>query len=169
MYEYIYGYPQDLHKSKATIAALTASLSFQQSRHAPQSVEMGGGGGVQERNAGGRKQVAEKKSEEGHGVLTPVPFDSSGVLQCVEVCCSVLKCVGSFCNRGLTRECVLTSFLCDCLNLLWCVAVCCSILFCVAACYIQHGAVCCNVLECVADEELIVPLRQRYIDTRNRY
>jgi len=50
------------------------------------------------------------------------------VLQCVEVCCSVLQCVAV---------------------LLQCVAVCCSVLQCVAVCYsvLQY---CCSVLQCVA-------------------
>jgi len=78
------------------------------------------------------------------------------VLQCVAVCCSVLRCipVSSCSNCNIVKR-----------HLLQCVAVCCSVLQCVAVCRIvlqclpvptptlSHRAcvaVCCSVLQCVA-------------------
>jgi len=83
------------------------------------------------------------------GFLKNLEFEvlgSGSVLQCVAVCCSMLRCVARY---GLC--------------MVWCVAVCCGVFHCVAVCFIvlqsvvgesprvlQCGAVCCSELQCVA-------------------
>jgi len=63
--------------------------------------------------------------------------ESSGVLQCVAVCCSVLQCVAACCNAlqcFATRKQAQNLRLQVCCSVLQCVAVCCSVLQCVTVC-----------------------------------
>jgi len=80
---------------------------------------------------------------DGHGV--------SSMLQCVAMCCSVLKthvmryiacALVTFDGRGVSgvfNMCCVA----ECCSVLQCVAVCCSVMQCVA--------VCCSALQCVAE------------------
>jgi len=65
-------------------------------------------------------------------------------LQCVAVCCSVLKCVAVCCRvlQCVTVCCSVLPRVAVCYRVFLCAAVCCSVLQCVA--------VCCSVLQCVA-------------------
>jgi len=72
-------------------------------------------------------------------LISIVGLNPKNMLQCVEVCCSVLQC----CNRTAfsDRPPILISVVgVNPKNILQCVAVCCSVLQCVA--------VCCSVLQC---------------------
>jgi len=71
-------------------------------------------------------------------------LSSCSVLQCVAVCCSVLRCVNTEACRGraLSSSCSVLQCVAVCCNVPQCVAVCCSVLQCVA------GR--CRVLQCVA-------------------
>ena len=73
-----------------------------------------------------------------------------GVLQCVAVCCSVLKCVAV--NSYNTASTSTFTIYQVCCSVLQCVAVCCSALQSVAACcsVLQCVTECCSVLQCVA-------------------
>jgi len=70
------------------------------------------------------------------------------VLQCVEVCCSVLQCAAmcweQFPNPYAYRLRASSSE--EAKN----VAVCCSVLQCATVCCSKNVAVCCSVLQCVA-------------------
>jgi len=77
-------------------------------------------------------------------------------LQCVAVCCSVLRRVYLQTDahfpesQGIIQiEVCCSTLLC---SVLQCVAVCCSVLQCVAVCcsVLQCVAVCCSVLQCAA-------------------
>jgi len=70
---------------------------------------------------------------------------TSGVLQCVTVCCRVLQCVAVRCLSRQRAELLQN-------GVLQCVAGCCSVLQGVAGCcsVLQCVAVCCSVLQCVA-------------------
>ena len=89
------------------------------------------------------------------------------VLQCVAVCCGVLRCVwsSSLMIADLDSMHVHSCAWCVavCCSTLQCVVMCCGLLRCVAVCYsvLQHGwyargcmhvhsCVCCGVLQCVA-------------------
>ena len=64
------------------------------------------------------------------------------MLQCVEVCCRVLRCFSSFDIIGVLQA------VADVDNgMLQCVAECCSVL--------QCAAVCCSVLQCVTSERMV--------------
>ena len=97
-----------------------------------------------------RKQLGPLRTSLQSKDICPVVYVSAW--QCVEVRCSVLKCVAVYrsvfqilfvdlCRAELCVSCV---FLC------W--AVCCSVLQCAAVCrsVLQCVAVCCSVLQCVA-------------------
>jgi len=64
------------------------------------------------------------------------------VLQCVELCCSVLQYAAVYFPLGPMRELQHVS-------VLQCVAVCCSVLQCVSI-LLRCVALCCRVLRCVA-------------------
>ena len=91
------------------------------------------------------------------------------VLRCAAVCCGVLqsiglydtqcvpKCVGSWlltirCRASRGIMCSVLQCVAVCCSVLQCVAVCCSVLQCAAVCcsVLQCVAVCCSVLQCVA-------------------
>ena len=70
------------------------------------------------------------------------------MVQCVEACCGVLKCVAVH-KDGQPCFDWLVAFI---WNVLQCVAVCCGVLQCVAVCcsVLRCVEVCCSVLRCVA-------------------
>ena len=89
---------------------------------------------------------------------------SSGVLQCVAVCCIALKCVSGFAPTSAFKWCVQV-----CFSVFQCVAVCCSVSQHMPQCLsrgvlhdvavwssvVQCDAVCCSVLQYVSAYAII--------------
>jgi len=80
--------------------------------------------------------------------------NTSAMLQCVAVCCSVLQCAAVCCSvlQCVAVCCSVLQCAAVCCSVLQSVAVCCSLLQCAAVCcsVLQSAAVCCSVLHCVA-------------------